>query len=140
MSNNIKGISSISSLSEINGNFEGYIWLSDQKEPIVLSGESFDFSNISINPFVIEALLFDKSNNISIHIQHTGNYIITAYNLTELAQQTGSVIEDKTYLPHRLKGVEKVGFKQIWLPVTDENCEDMLVLTMKAIIFCGFTL
>jgi CRISPR type III-associated protein (TIGR04423 family) len=140
MSNIIKGISKLNLLSEIKGNFEGYIWLSDQKNPIILNNESFDFTSIGINPFVVEALLFDKNNNISIHVQQAGIYIITAYNLTGLAQQIGSIIEDKAYLPHRLNGVKKVNFKQIWLPEADENCADMPVLTMKAIIFCGFTL
>jgi CRISPR type III-associated protein (TIGR04423 family) len=44
----------------------------------------------------------------------------------------------KSYLPHRLEGVKKVHFKQVWLPVTDDNGEGMEVLTLKAIVFCGF--
>jgi len=115
--------------------YEGYIWMSDEKEPTVLNNESFDFSKINTNPFVIEGLLYSKNEKISIHIQHTGEYQIFEYHLNDYAQ---SSIVEKEYLPHRLDNVSKVRFKQIWLPELDENCEGMEVLTLKSIVFCGF--
>jgi CRISPR type III-associated protein (TIGR04423 family) len=117
------------------GNYEGYIWMSDSEEPKVLNGEKFDFSLIQINPFIIEGLLFDKVANISIHIIHTGDYVITKYELHKLSSQ---VIEPKEYLPHRLKEIKKLLFKQIWEEKSDKNCLDFPVLTLKAIVFCGF--
>lgn len=115
--------------------YEGYIWLSDEKEPTVLNNESFDFSKINTNPFIIEGLLHSKNENVSVHIQHTGEYQIFEYHLNDYAQ---SSIVKKEYLPHRLENVSKVKFKQIWLPEPDENCEGMEVMTLKAIVFCGF--
>ncbi len=115
--------------------YEGYVWMSNDKNPKVLNNEPFDFSTIGVNPFVIEALLYNMDENISIHVQHTGEYQIFEYHLNDF---TNAHLVDKDYLPHRLKDVEKVCFKQIWLPEPDENCAGMDVLNLKAIVFCGF--
>jgi CRISPR type III-associated protein (TIGR04423 family) len=117
--------------------YDGYVWMSDASKPIVLNGDKFDFSNIQINPFVIEALLFNKEKNISIHIQHTGHYQISEYDLTALENE-GAVLEEKAYLPHRLTEVSKVNFQQVWMEEPDNLCENMPVLKLKAIVFCGF--
>ncbi|MDO9154290.1 MAG: TIGR04423 family type III CRISPR-associated protein [Paludibacter sp.] len=118
-----------------NYSYEGYIWMSDKNKPTVLNNGSFDFSKISINPFIIEGLLYSKKENISIHIQHTGEYQIFEYHLNDY---TPDSFVEKEYLPHRLENVSKVKFKQIWLPEQDENCVGMEVLILKSIVFCGF--
>ena len=118
------------------GNYEGYIWMSDQKNPEILNGETFDFSRITTNPFIIEALLFDKENNKSIHIRHTGKYYIHTIDLNNLPQD--SELVETEYLPHRLENVKKVCFKELWVPEDDPLCEGWPVLTMKALIFVGF--
>jgi len=116
--------------------FEGYIWMSDREQPEVLHNKTFDFSTITLNPFIIEALLYNATDNISIHIQHTGQYQIYEYNLKQFPHEQ---LVPKEYLPHRLgENVKKVIFKQLWIPETDDNCEGMEVLTLKAVVFCGF--
>ncbi len=116
--------------------FEGYIWLSDSKEPKVLRTEKYDFSKVELNPFIVEGLLYNESSKTSIHIQHTGDYQIFEYDLKNLSQI--GQLEEVSFLPHRLSGLEKVNFKQLWVSEPDENCEGMEVLKMKALIFCGF--
>ncbi|MDY0215621.1 MAG: TIGR04423 family type III CRISPR-associated protein [Bacteroidales bacterium] len=124
------------SIKEIpNRNYEGYVWLSNEKKPFNIPDESFDFLTVEANPFVVEALLFDKNENKSIHVQHSGEYQIFEYDLSKLEK---SNLVEKEYLPHRLKDVEKVLFKQIWLPEKDENCAGFDVLKLKAIVFSGF--
>ncbi len=120
--------------------YEGYIWYSNEKQPIVLSGKdyfSFD-ENENDNPFVIEALLFDKENQVSITIRHTGTFLIKIFDLKNLPQN--AILSDtKEYYPHRLGNeVSKVCFKQLWIPEKDLNCEEMEVFNMKAFIFTGF--
>ena len=123
-------------LSEIpSSNYEGYIWMSNEKHPLVLNDEAFDFNSIKTNPFIIEGLLFDKVKNISIHIIHAGQYIISQYHLSNLNPE---LLVAKEYLPHRIEGIEKVLFKQIWYEKEDENCESFPVLTIIANVFCGF--
>lgn len=118
-----------------NLTYEGYVWMSDKEYPIVLNGETYDFSEINTNPFIIEALLYNKEEKKSIHVQHSGEYQIFEYDLSKLEK---SNLVEKEYLPHRLKDVEKVLIKQIWLPEKDENCAGFDVLKLKAIVFCGF--
>jgi len=133
----------MNNLSEIKKRkYSGYIWMSDAKEPKVLNGEEFDFSTIGINPFIIEALLYCKEEKTSLTIRHTGKYHINEIDLNNLPD--GAKLENIEYLPHRLKDkdkgidVEKVCFKQLWVPEKDENCLDMEVLKMKALVFTGF--
>ena len=119
--------------------YEGYIWYSNSKEPIVIKGEEFSFNEKeNSNPFVIEALLFDRKNQISITVKHTGRYIIQMVDLKNLPN--GSILSgSKKYFPHRLgNSVSKVCFKQLWIPEKDDNCEGMNVLVIKAFIFTGF--
>jgi len=132
----MSSIKKLNSLAEIPDlNYEGYFWLSDAKEPIVLNNQIYDYKTVGINPFVIEALLYCEKENISIQVQHTGEYQIFEYHLNDYPE--ASLLE-KTYLPHRLEGVQKVKFKQIWLPEQDENCQGMDVMILKSIVFCGF--
>lgn len=122
--------------------YEGYVWMSDEKTPKVLYGkEEYDFASIATqNPFVIEALLWSEKDNISVHVRHTGKYHIHEYELNELSKIDGVELVEKSFLPHRLEKVERVKFKQLWLPEPDENCIKIPVLTMKALIFTGFEL
>ena len=125
-------------INDINAQkYEGYVWLSDAEKPIILPNSEFEFSKYTeqSNPFIIEALLFDKVNNKSIHIAHTGKYHINEY---DLKRYTDENLVDVQYLPHRLKDINKVCFKQLWLPEKDENCNGFEVLKMKALIFTGF--
>lgn len=121
--------------------YEGYIWLSNEENPIILPEEEFDFSSVkeNDNPFIVEALLYFKDDNeeVSIIIKHTGKYHIHEIDLKKYSDEN---FVDVKYLPHRLGNVEKVNFKQLWLPKPDENCEGMEVLQMKALVFTGFEL
>lgn len=120
-----------------NKKYQGYVWLSNAAKPVVLNSEYHDFSQIGINPFVIEALLWCEEDQISVVVRHTGTYRIHEYDLKSLAP--GAELVEKEFLPHRLGSyIKKVKFKQLWLPEQDQNCEGLYVLTMKALIFTGF--
>jgi CRISPR type III-associated protein (TIGR04423 family) len=117
--------------------YQGYVWLSDEKYPVVLLDKEYDFSTLKENQFVIEALLWNaEDGGTSIMIRHTGKYHIQEFKLNELP--TGHELVEKVYLPHRLDKVKHVYFKQLWIPEPDAFCEGMEVMTMKALIFTGF--
>jgi CRISPR type III-associated protein (TIGR04423 family) len=122
-----------------NYKFTGYYWVSDQDKPVMLFDEVFpkDKFEKGINPFCIEALLYSETEQVSIHIQHTGHYLIHAYDLKQLA---GLEVVEKTYLPHKLENVEKVKFKQVWeeVPLYVSGDESMPTLKPSALIFSGF--
>lgn len=129
--------------------YQGYIWFSDKTTPKVLLGkEEFDFSSIDTqNPFIVEALLYCENENKSIMLKHSDKYIIKEFDLNELTKDAEVV--EKEYLPHQLKDVAKLKFKQFWetkpfLINGEEKNEDeteneyMETLQLKATVFTGF--
>lgn len=127
------------SLKDIpNRNYEGYVWFSDQKYPEMVSHqEPFDFGKVEENPFVLEALLYCESANCSLHITHSGEYHIHECHLTKLDSDTQWQLID--YIPHRLKGIHKIYFQQVWAPVPDPLCDNKPVLELQASWFVGFS-
>lgn len=116
--------------------YSGYLWMSDSKEPIILQSEVLpEHGTNSLNPFVIEGLLFAETENISITIRHTGRYVIAQ---TDLKQENSDSVS-KYYLSHKLDKVTMVNFKQIWKAIPDTLCAGMEVLTLESIVFCGFS-
>lgn len=118
--------------------YVGYIWMSDEEVPKVLKDPTeFDFSEIGINPFVQEALLYCEDEEVSVMVRHTGEYHISEFELRNFPDEYELV--EKQYYPHRLGfNDKKLCFKQLWVPENDPNCEEMEVLTLKAHIFTGF--
>lgn len=131
--NTIKSYNNIENIPSLE--YEGYVWMSDKENPIVLKNEFIDFSSYGVNPFIIEALLYNKEKSISIHVQHTGDYKIYEYHLDEIKSEYSI---EKSYLAHRIDGVKKLKFRQLWNSEPDELCEGMDVLTLKSFVFCGF--
>lgn len=115
--------------------YEGYIWFSNQPEPTVLRNKKFDFENSSQNPFIIEGLLWAEKEQIAVHIIHSHRYLIHKYDLKKLENSDNKNI---SYLAHKMDGVKKLKFKQIWQAEKDSLCGDMEVLEMKAQVFIGF--
>ena len=132
------GIRKINSISDLmNTPFEGYVWLSYAKEPIILHENVYKFTQHNGNPFIIEALLFDPFSKKSVHITHDGVQHIVEYDLPTL-KKGGYEPEPKHYLSHRLEGIEHLHFVQLWKEEPDELCIGMKVKTLKATVFCGF--
>jgi CRISPR type III-associated protein (TIGR04423 family) len=118
--------------------YQGYVWMSDQKKPLTLKGDKdFDFSETkyqTVNPFVIEALLWCENTKTSVHVRHTGRYVINEFVLTD-----DDLKNEKFYIPHRLEtSGRKARFCQIWEEKDDDLCEGFPVFTLKAIVFTGF--
>lgn len=133
-------IQEIKSIQDIpDYKFTGYYWQSDRDSPEMLNEEVFPKEKFQVggNPFCVEALLYSKSEQVSIHMLHTGEYLVHAYNLLLVGQLE---VVDKSYIPHKLDKVEKVLFKQVWeeedLVVSTE--ESMPTLKPSALIFVGF--
>jgi CRISPR type III-associated protein (TIGR04423 family) len=133
-------IQEIKSIQDIpDYKFTGYYWQSDRDSPEMLNEGVFPKEKFQVggNPFCVEALLYSKSEKVSIHIQHTGEYLVHAYNLLLVDQLE---VVDKSYIPNKLDKVEKVLFKQVWeeedLVVNSE--ESMPTLKPSALIFVGF--
>lgn len=124
------------------GHYEGYFWISESKNPEKVSTPD-DISKLKSfngNPFVMEALLYDRAAKRSIHLQHTGRYIITQYEWEQFDE--GKMVSEQTdqvvFLPQRIEGVKGLNFSRVWKKEPDPLCENKEVLKMNAIVFCGF--
>ena len=131
------------------GLYMGYLWLSDEATPIIIP-EQNDRYNLEKdglnfyadqNPFIIEALLFDPSRNLSYTIKYVdGGYIVKKYDLGELVSP---YFKEVTYQTHRMDG-RKLKFRQYWEEDHDEFCDDpqdsrgMKTLRPGTIVFIGF--
>jgi CRISPR type III-associated protein (TIGR04423 family) len=64
--------------------YEGYLWLSNAKEPIVFDAKNITGDDLEELPFVIEGLLYAAKENISIRITNIdGEYRIAKMTLSE---------------------------------------------------------
>lgn len=122
-------------------NYEGYIWMSDQNIPIMLSpdkAESFTFTD-GDNPFCVEGFLWNAKEGISTSIRYAdGHYYIATYEVKPEELANTSTTTSVNYIPHRLSGVKALKFVRKWEEDVDELCENMPTLRLKATVFVGF--
>jgi CRISPR type III-associated protein (TIGR04423 family) len=117
------------------GNYEGYLWFSDEQAPHIFHPtDDFtdDFSAKAI-PFVVEGWLYDRANAVSYAIRYLdGKYLRTAYHLSASEERS---IE---YVAHDLKGVKTFRVVEHWAPEEDPYCAGMSVLRHAWTAFAGF--
>ena len=124
----------LASLSDIKGEFEGYIWMSDETKARIIKGQFV--SPKDINPFIVEGYLYSKSENRSISIRHTDKgYHIGEIDLNNLSNIQTS---EECIKSHRIDSNPALKFKQAWLAQEDPNCAGMEVLKPIWKAFVGF--
>ncbi len=118
----------------IDNVLEGYVWLSDSQEPIVMPYDKLDKTRflVSDNPFVVEAQYVDNSK-----VSHSIKYVDGHYY--EMTTNPGDLNEDDFYLceTHRMKGRRMI-VAQMWKPEEDKLCMGFDVLKFKGLVFVGF--
>jgi len=120
------------------GKYEGYVWMSDKEKPIVFQNEHVDV-HPDANAFVVEALLWDAEEKRSVHIRHTGQQMLTVYDLHDVKKSETRVTGRLNhYLPHRIDGVKRLRFLQTYEDVVDPACHGMKVSMPAELIFLGF--
>jgi len=124
-------------LKEIPENikFDGYLWMSDKPNPIILEDQVFTLKvDETSNPFIVEGYLLDKVNKVSYSFRYLdGEYLINKYTL-----DAGTQFTELKFLANRIQEKEHLFFRQYWEAVPDECCEGMEVLKPKANVFVGF--
>lgn len=122
------------------GTYEGYLWYSDQKQPVIYTKENplevLQLDNQD-NPFVIEGQLCDEKSHVSYSIKYVdGHYIIKEYDI-RIQSSESCAVEDKCYQSNRI-GNRILCFKECWITAPDPFCCDMEVLQPAQVIFVGF--
>jgi CRISPR type III-associated protein (TIGR04423 family) len=131
--------------------YEGYIWMSNQKYPESDSSKLNEMLNIADtdNPFIMEGQLYCGSRQKSYSIKHVnGKHIVIGYDLNELNGKIKTEKWEKEeifFLPNRITNATKLRFYQYWKPESDIFCENidnkdegMQVLIPSAFVFAGY--
>lgn len=118
--------------------YEGYVWYSDQSEPKILKGERFSIDiDEKKNPFIVEAMLYDKKNAYSFSIKYVDGKYIRQLNLVRQEDFDNKDVDKKKYLASFGDNLTLV-FLRYWKPVADSNCEGMEMLQPEKLVFVGF--
>ncbi|MBR5373087.1 MAG: TIGR04423 family type III CRISPR-associated protein [Paludibacteraceae bacterium] len=122
------------------GNYVGYFWKSDAKDPQIVKGAFTEDLNPSKNPFIVEAQLYDHDTMLSYSIKYVdGEYMILEHQVLSTDFNRLDV-EIKDFYAHRIDGHKKLQFLQYWKENEngDSLCEDMQVLRPAEFVFVGF--
>lgn len=116
------------------GNYEGYIWRSNDQRPKPIEGDFKEDLTVK-NPFVIEGQLYDKAKRVSYSIKFVdGEYIIKEYRLDDLKDADYT---EQTFYANR-RDDKRLLFYQYWKEEPDGLCEGMKVLQPAELVFVGF--
>lgn len=118
------------------GNYVGYLWMSDSQSPNIISGEfSIDELNPEVNPFIVEAQLFELDNEISISIKYAdGHYFVRK---TSIADLNDLEYDEIKFCGNKMSG-RVIKMRRYWRPERDALCEGMDVLKPAEMLFVGF--
>ena len=137
----IMNTNKISKIEE--GIYQGYYWMSDQTSPHLIDEKksfSLELDN-TVNPFVIEAQLYNENENISYSVKYIdGEYIIMKYDLNVLMKKTNHTkVDELLFNSHRMNGKILI-FNRFWHEADDcnNNLCGMKYLEPKEMVFKGF--
>ena len=129
-----KQLNKISEISNLD--YVGYYWLSDSDKPERIQSvqelEKYEKDGEPTNPFILEAALYSEDSNASVSVRHSdGRYLINEFEISKFQTANHSYLANASLS-------KNINLTELWLEETDENCEDMKVLTKKAVVFTGF--
>ena len=118
--------------TNLKGDFEGYIQMSDEKLNKVFEEKkslpAWETLHKKEN-FILEACFFDGDRSITI--RNIGNsFVVTDKNLSDFSN-----ITKQEFITN---GYEKIQISQIWEEKEDEFCENFKVLKPTLALFTGF--
>ena len=123
------------------GNYQGYIWLSDNKKEDVTVLDGGPCPGFSLdpnkNPFIVEGNFYDKDKDVSYAVRYTdGNYIAYEY---DCKQFDGDIQLEKMVPVFTLNnGCRGLLFARIWVEKDDPYCLGFPCLEASDLVFVGF--
>lgn len=127
---------------DITQKYNGYIWLSNQKQPRVLVDEVLGDFVPNDEAFIVEGFLFDGNNSYSIKFID-GKYLVNKF-VVEASDYNDKNVVDKYFVHNKVDkiGNKKLHFLQFWRTKDDEFCKtrtfDGKVLQPAELVFVGF--
>ena len=120
------------------GEYQGYIWYSDNTTPERLYNEELHLQHRE-GAFIVEGLLWSQDSLTSIIIryhdgmQHVYEEVVTPDDLKD-----DEKVSRESYVSHRIPGLPRLNFLRYWKPEADKLCEGFEVLKPSAFVFVGF--
>ena len=119
--------------------YEGYIWMSDQRYPIIFNGADAISLPERDNAFIAEGFLWHPDTRTSIRITyHDGKQHVYETIISPEELQGCEYTSVETYISHRITGVTRLSFVRFWNLQSEELCEGFEVYTPQALVFTGF--
>jgi CRISPR type III-associated protein (TIGR04423 family) len=122
----------------LNGEFEGYIQMSDGKLDKIFSSKQTlpSWEDLHKNKnFIFEACFFDGDRSLTIR-QINNAFVVIDEKLSNYENKTEEIFIAKS-LENNMKLKAKI--TQIWEEKEDKNCENLQVLKATLLLFSGFT-
>ena len=122
----------------LNGEFEGYIQMSDEKLDKIFSSKQTlpSWEDLHKNKnFIFEACFFDGDRSLTIR-QINNAFVVIDEKLSNYENKTEEIFIAKS-LENNMKLKAKI--TQIWEEKEDKNCENLQVLKATLLLFSGFT-
>lgn len=122
----------------LNGEFEGYIQMSDEKlNKIFTSKQTLtSWENLHNKNFILEACLFDGDRSITIR-QVNNKFAVIDKKLSDFSSENKK--EEIFIAKSNNENIElKAKITQIWEEKEDENCNNLKVLKPTLLLFSGF--
>jgi CRISPR type III-associated protein (TIGR04423 family) len=130
-----KKIDKVDDLPDLS--YEGYIWMSDEKNPRKIVSKS-EIPGGTQNPFIVEGYLKSTDGTVSINlVSMNGALKIHQFDLKQVEALPDDRKTNHSYITHKYDG-SKIKFITVWFPEKDEVCENMEVLQPKMRVFNGF--
>lgn len=133
-----------------SGIYEGYVWYSDQTQPMTLIGEKWsDELDATKNPFIVEAQLYDKERKVSYSVKYVdGRYVAHRWDNVSREMENDEYSHCSFFANRVGKDKGETGltlhFVRHWAEENDSMCaiseckDGMPVLQPKELIFVGF--
>lgn len=125
----------------IEGNYEGYIWMSNAIKPTVY----YPATPINIilddkaNPFILEGELYDAKRGESISFRFVdGHYFINKIPITLEDLKDSEYVTKKEFIAEKMLNIGTLNYLQFWEEVKDPLCENMETLQPGNLVFVGF--
>lgn len=122
-----------------NVKYTGYIWMSDMTSPKILNNEFLNGNYNTINPFIIEGMLYCIETKISYYLVFdNGKTKVFKYDLNTIPASWQSDKNDEYEYVSSFSDTIGLKFLKYWKPEKDPLCENMEVLVPVMYIFYGF--
>lgn len=120
---------------DFNLDYEGYLWYSNQRTPLILRQKKISSGIFTKLPFIIEGMLYSRRDKISLTIRTVnGQYQVFQADL----KNNDVFLKETIYLSHRTAGFSNYRLVEAWQSVPSTQTAGLKVDQLAFTAFAGF--